>query len=72
MPIWSEMPRQFGPKLRAQYAAASEYSLSLHDDCSGSAGEIDDLDASYTDWFQVDDDDNPGMTRWVCVKMWEE
>ena len=68
MPIWSEMPRQFGPKLRAQYAAASEYSLSLHDDCSGSAGEIDDPDASYTDWFQVDDDDNPGMTRWVCVE----
>ena len=68
MPVWRDMPHQVGPEMRAQYAAVSEYSLSLHDDYSGSAGEFDEPEISYADWFLGDDDDIPDRSRWVCME----
>ena len=68
MPVWREMPYQASPDLRAQHAAVSEYSLSLYDDCSGSAGEFDEPEISYADWFHGDDDDIPDRSRWVCME----
>ena len=66
--MWREMPYQASPDLRAQHAAVSEYSLSLYDDCSGSAGEFDEPEISYADWFHGDDDDIPDRSRWVCME----